>query len=59
MTPERAAELKRQALKAVAARAANPRAPGISMVAISPHEALLFCELLAAHEASESTEVVE
>lgn len=45
MTPERMTALKQQALKAIGARAKNPAAPGISMIAISPHEALKFVEL--------------
>lgn len=47
MKPERLVALKQQALTSVAARAKNKNAPGISMVAISPHELL---ELLLTFE---------
>lgn len=40
ITPERLAMYKRLALRAVAARAKNPAAPGISCVNMSPHDAL-------------------
>ena len=40
VTPERQAAYKQQALKSVAARASNKNAPGISMVAVSPHDLL-------------------
>lgn len=40
MTPERQAAYKQQALKSVAARAANKNAPGITTVAVSPHDLL-------------------
>lgn len=40
LTPERAALYKAQAIAAVAQRAKNPRAPGISCVVVSPHDVL-------------------
>lgn len=46
MNPERIVAIKQQALKAIASRANNPAAPGVSMVAVSPHEALEFLEAL-------------
>ena len=47
ITPERAALYKKQALAAVAARAKNPKAPGITSVAVSPHDVL---DLVHAYE---------
>jgi hypothetical protein len=45
MNPDRLVAIKKQALKSIASRANNPLAPGVSMVAITPHEAL---EMVAA-----------
>lgn len=45
MTPERMAAIKQQALKSIGARAKNPNAPGVSMIAVTPHEALSLVEM--------------
>ena len=46
MRPERLEAIKKQALASIGARARNPKAPGVAMVAITPHEALEFCQLV-------------
>lgn len=56
MKPERIVALRQQALKSVAARASNPRAPGVSMVAVSPHEVLEMLDALEASAARVETE---
>jgi hypothetical protein len=52
ITPERLKTYKDQALAAVAARAKNPKAPGVSCVAVTPHDLLdlilMFEETLTA-----------
>lgn len=40
ITPERLAMYKKKAIASVASRANNPRAPGVSMVQVSPHDLL-------------------
>lgn len=40
ITPERLDVYKKKALASVASRANNPRAPGIAMVQVSPHDLL-------------------
>lgn len=40
ITPERVERYKQLALAAVAARAKNPLAPGISCVSVTPHDLL-------------------
>lgn len=54
MTPERQAAYKQQALKSVAARAANKNAPGITSIAVSPHDLL---KMLEAYEKQQATEL--
>lgn len=44
ITPERIERIKKEALASIGARAKNPKAPGISMVRVTPHEALAFVE---------------
>jgi len=45
MKPERLVAIKRQALRSISDRAHNPNNAGVTMIAISPHEAL---EMVAA-----------
>lgn len=40
ITPERLETYKKKALASVASRAKNPRAPGVAMVPVSPHDLL-------------------
>lgn len=40
ITPERLEMYKKQAIASVASRAKNLRAPGVSMVQVSPHDLL-------------------
>lgn len=47
MNPDRLAIIKKQALASITSRANNLNAPGVTMVAVSPHEAL---EMVAAIE---------
>jgi hypothetical protein len=44
MKAEDAQLIKQQALKSIGARANNPNAPGISMVRVTPHQALELVE---------------
>lgn len=53
MTPERQAAYKQQALKSVAARANNKNAPGISMIAVTPHDLLVMLEAYEKQQAAE------
>lgn len=46
MKEERLAAIKQQALRSIGARANNPNAPGMTMVAVTPHEALEMVEAI-------------
>lgn len=47
ITPERLALYKKQAIASVAAPARNINAPGITLIAVSPHDLLKFIECFA------------
>jgi hypothetical protein len=50
ITPERLAEYKKRAIASVAARTKNPRAPGVTCIAVSPHDLL---DLILFYEAAD------
>ena len=60
ITPERLEGYKKQAIASVASRVRNPRAPGIAMVQVSPHDLLdlilSFEAAIAAPSAKEATD---
>ena len=57
INPERLALYKKQAIHTVAARAKNPKAPGIAMVAVSPHDLLKMIELVEAKDETDTADV--
>lgn len=55
ITPERLDAYKKKAISSVAARTKNPKAPGLSCVAVSPHDLLdLILSFEAAVEAQQN-----
>lgn len=56
ISPERLAGYRKQADAAIAARAKNKNAPGIAMVAVSPHDLLKMIELIEANDETDETD---